>query len=203
MPDPDREQSSEKSEASQDWDRSLFDEAVLADQKFEYIMDKKKVQYRDQDEISCIICRIINYDDSVPRLEIYRDELCIVVLNVYPYQVGHTLIAPLRHVEGYEEYTQDEITKIGMVTQRVINMLKHAGMTNSLNIGWNQGSDSGGSIKHHHIHLVPRYRNELNFYEIIAKTKPYIRSLKDQEQLMLKYQSYIAGEKEIADLFES
>ena len=79
-------------------------------------------------------------------------------------------------------------------------MLTHFGRTESFNIGWNQGDTSGGSIKHNHIHVVPRYPNELNFFEIIAKTKPIIQSLEDTHSCLSQYKEFLAGNKSIAEL---
>ena len=183
---------------SQGIDKPLFDDPVLIDYKAHYI--KKPKHYSKQDTEICIICKIIMKDKDTDRYEIYRDDVAIVFLNLYPFQIGHLLISPLRHVMGYEKFTLEEIKATGVLVQRCIEMLTHFGRTESFNIGWNQGDSSGGSIKHNHIHVVPRYPNELNFYEIIAKTKPIIQSLEDTHSCLGQYKEFLAGNKSIEEL---
>lgn len=179
-------------------DKPLFSDPVLIDYKAQYI--KKPKHYAKQDNEICIICKIIKKDKDTDRYEIYRDEVAIVFLNLYPFQVGHLLISPLRHVMGYENFTLEEIKATSVLVQKCIQMLTHFGRTESFNVGWNQGNTSGGSIKHNHIHVVPRYPNELNFFEIIAKTKPIIQSLEDTHSYLCQYKEFLAGDKSIEEL---
>ncbi|OLS19500.1 MAG: AP-4-A phosphorylase [Candidatus Heimdallarchaeota archaeon LC_2] len=179
-------------------EKSLFKDSVLIDAKASYV--KKPKKYGKQDIDKCIICKIILKDENIPRYEIYRNDLAIVFLNIYPYQVGHVLISPIRHVMGYEEFTPEEIEATSVLVQRCITMIKYFGKTESFNIGWNQGLISGGSIQHNHIHVVPRYPNELNFFEIIAQTKPMIQSLNDTHEYLLQYGEFLAGNKTIEEL---
>ena len=101
---------------------------------------------------------------------------------------------------GYEDFTEEEIAATSILVQRCITMIKHFGRTESFNIGWNQGLISGGSIQHNHIHVVPRYPNELNFFEIIAQTKPMIQSLSDTQKFLIHYSDFLAGMKSIEEL---
>ena len=179
-------------------DKSLFEDPVLIDYKAQYIIKPKN--YSKQDKDACIICKIVMKDENTARYEIYRDDLAIVFLNLYPYQVGHLLVSPLRHVMSYEELNEEEIKSTSVLIQRCLQMLTHFGRTESFNVGWNQGNTSGGSIKHNHIHVVPRYPNELNFFEIIAKTKPIIQSLEDTHSYLCQYREFLAGNKSIEEL---
>jgi len=183
---------------SQGIDKPLFSDPILIDYKAQYI--KKPKHYAKQDTKICIICKIVLRDKDTESFEIYRDEFAIVFLNIYPYQVGHLLVSPLRHVMGYEELNDQEIKSTSVLVQRSLQMLTHFGRTESFNVGWNQGNTSGGSIKHNHIHVVPRYPNELNFFEIIAKTKPIIQSLEDTYSYLFQYREFLAGNKSIEEL---
>lgn len=187
-----------KEDEPQGIERSLFKDSLLIDTKAEYV--KKPKNYGKQDNEKCIICRIIMRDEDTPRYEIYRNDLAIVFLNLYPYQVGHLLVSPIRHVMGYQDFTEEEMAATSILVQRCITMIKHFGRTESFNIGWNQGLISGGSIKHNHIHVVPRYPNELNFFEIIAQTKPMIQSLSDTHEFLLHYSEFLSGNKSIEEL---
>lgn len=181
-----------------DWDDSQFDSAVMIGHKMEYI--KRDKQYSKQNENKCIICKIVTKDPSVPRYEIYRNEFGIVFLNLYPYQTGHLMISPLRHVMGYEEYSSDEIREVNELIQKSLVMLRKFGNTESFNVGWNQGEWSGGSIRHHHVHIVPRYRTDQNFMETIARTKPFLYSLEEVLEKLQIYVPYLNGEKTIDQL---
>jgi ATP adenylyltransferase len=81
-----------------------------------------------------------------------------------------------------------------------MRMLEHFGGTESFNVGWNQGQWSGGSIAHFHAHVIPRYKNDINFVDIIAKSRPVLHSLERVEAELKKYQPFLAGEKQIDEL---
>lgn len=166
--------------------------------KAEYVKKPKNVA--TQTEKDCVICKIILYDESIQRMEIFRNDLVIVFLNIYPYTTGHLLISPLRHITGFEEMSGEELRDFSIVSQRIIRMLQHFSKTDSFNVGWNQGPWSGGSIAHFHSHLVPRYKNDMSFVDIIVKTRPVLHSLESVEQELIKYQPFLAGEKTIAEL---
>ena len=185
---------------TEEQENSLFQSAFLIDHKAEYI--KKPKNMVDTDPSICTICKIIRRDESIKRMEIYRDSKILVFLNIYPYTAGHLLISPLDHIVGFED--MDSETAIAFVTllQRCIAMLKHFGGTDSLNVGWNQGEWSGGSIPHFHAHLVPRYKNDINFVDIIAKSRPVIQALEDTERKLLKYREFLSGEKTISEIFD-
>jgi ATP adenylyltransferase len=183
---------------SEGWDHPLFDSYLPMHHKLEYILKPK--HYAKQEKASCLICKIIQKDQTVDRFEVYRNDSVIIFLNIYPYTPGHLMISPLKHKLGYEELDPEEILEISKLTQRCIEMLKHFSRTESFNIGWNQGLFAGGSIKHFHIHVVPRYRNELNFIEIIAKTKPIIVSLQDTETYLQRYVPFLKGDKTLEEV---
>lgn len=193
---PDKDNPSDK-----DWDKPMFDDAVLMTHKAAYV--KKEKHYVKQTKETCVICGIINQAESVESYELYRNDNIIVFLNLYPYTVGHILISPIRHLQGYDDLSKTELIEMAEMSQRVIKMLKHFGRTESMNVGWNQGPFSGGSINHFHIHYVPRWKNELNFFEIIARTRPMIQSLDQTLDLLKKYVPYLEGNKEIDEIFEN
>ncbi|MHA2401771.1 MAG: HIT family protein [Candidatus Kariarchaeaceae archaeon] len=161
----------------------------------------KDKKYNQQTKDACVICQIIMKSEGTQSFEIFRNGDFIVFLNLFPYTPGHLMISPLKHNTEFEEFSQEEVTGFGELTQRCLTMLKHFSRTESFNVGWNQGLYAGGSIKHFHIHIVPRYRNELNFIEIIGKTKPVIVSLERTEQMLARYGPFLAGNKTLEELF--
>ena len=105
-------------------------------------------------------------------LIVHRGKLAFVILNLYPYNSGHLMVCPYRHVPTYDEATADEVAEIGSLTQTAMRVLTAATGCAGFNIGMNQGEVAGAGIQEHlHQHIVPRWSNDSNFFPIIAKTK--------------------------------
>ena len=187
-----------KKEDEGTWEEPMFRDAVLIEHKTKYIKRDKK--YAQQSEDSCIICNIINKEEKTDAYEIYRSKNFIIFMNIYPYTSGHLLISPLKHRVSYVELDEDEIVELGILTQRVMKMLTHFSTTTSFNLGWNEGKFAGGSIKHYHLHVVPRYPTEMNFIEIIARTRPFILSLDNTEIALKQYIPFLSGDKTLDEL---
>ena len=113
-------------------------------------------------------------------LIVARGEHCYVLLNLFPYNSGHLLVCPYRHVATYDEATLEELTEIGTLTQIAMRVLTEISHCNGFNIGMNQGQAAGAGIADHlHQHLVPRWAYDSNFFPIIAGTKAIPRLLGD------------------------
>ena len=177
-----------------DPDSPVFSDAFLIEHKMNYIKKegeyKSRAQYEDQTRELCTICSIIMKDPNVPSYEVYRTDTFIAFLNLFPYTSGHLLISPIEHYEEYEEMPDIIIEGLSLEIKKAIKLVKTATKTTSVNIGWNQGPHAGGSIKHFHVHIVPRFPRELNFIEIIAHSRPMIMSLEKVQQL---YQNVLAA----------
>lgn len=105
-------------------------------------------------------------------LIVHRGKLAFVILNLYPYNSGHLMVCPYRHVSTYDAATDDEVAEIGSLTQTAMRVLTAATGCAGFNIGMNQGEVAGAGIQEHlHQHIVPRWSNDSNFFPIIAKTK--------------------------------
>jgi ATP adenylyltransferase len=88
------------------------------------------------------------------------------------------LVCPYRHISTYDEANADEIAEIGELTQQAMRVLKSVSGAHGFNIGMNQGEVAGAGIAGHlHQHIVPRWRNDANFFPIIAETKALPRLL--------------------------
>ncbi len=172
-----------------DPDAPPFQDAFLIEHKKDYIKKegkfKDRASYSEQGSSDCTICLIISEDKDVPRYEIYRTPEFIVFLNLFPYTSGHILISPIQHLVGFEEFTDQLSEKFAKESKFLIKLLKTAMKTDSVNFGWNQGQFAGGSIKHFHAHLVPRYPRELNFIELIGRSRPMILSLEKTQELLI------------------
>ena len=105
-------------------------------------------------------------------LIVYRGKSSYVLLNLFPYNSGHLLVCPYRHIPTYDLATPEEVAEIGALTQRAMEVLKRVSKAHGFNIGMNQGEVAGAGIAGHlHQHIVPRWRNDANFFPIIAETK--------------------------------
>ena len=105
-------------------------------------------------------------------LIVHRGQHAYVLLNLFPYNSGHLLVCPYRHIPTYDLATPEEVSEIGLLTQQAMAALTKASRAHGFNIGMNQGEVAGAGIAGHlHQHIVPRWRNDANFFPIIAETK--------------------------------
>lgn len=105
-------------------------------------------------------------------LIVYRGRHAYVLLNLFPYNSGHLLVCPYRHISTYDLATPEEVAEIGLLTQQAMTALTNASRAHGFNIGMNQGEVAGAGIAGHlHQHIVPRWKNDSNFFPIIAETK--------------------------------
>jgi ATP adenylyltransferase len=137
-------------------------------------------QERRKPDHACVFCAAPGKSDE-DGLIVKRGELCYVVMNLYPYNTGHLLICPYRHIATYDLATDAEVLEMAHLTQRAMHVLKYQGGVGGFNIGMNQGEVAGAGIAGHlHQHIVPRWPNDANFLPIIGRTKPMPRLLGEQ-----------------------
>lgn len=128
---------------------------------------------------ACPFCIAPTMTDE-KALIVARGSLAYVVLNLFPYNSGHLLVCPYRHVATYDEATADEVAEIGSLTQTAMRVLSAVSTAQGFNIGMNQGQLAGAGIAEHlHQHIVPRWPLDSNFFPIIAGTKAVPRLLGD------------------------
>ena len=136
----------------------------------------------DSDE--CPFCVAPTRSDE-DGLIVHRGELAYVVLNLYPYNAGHMMVCPYRHVAQYDEATTAEVAEIGSLTQTAMRVLKAVARNEGFNIGMNQGRVAGAGVAEHlHQHIVPRWSTDANFFPIIAKTKAIVSLLEDTRSVL-------------------
>jgi len=145
-----------------------FDSYLWIPSKAAYVKGDAKPQ------VECVLCAIRDRDERVKALEVWRGKLSVVVLNLYPYNPGHVMVFPKRHVEALRELGEDEALDIFRTVNLSITSLRHLYQPQGFNVGINIGSAAGASIEHLHIHVVPRYNSELGFVDIIGGGKVMI-----------------------------
>jgi ATP adenylyltransferase len=125
----------------------------------------------------CVFCAAPSLSDE-QALIVHRGELAYVLLNLFPYNSGHLLVVPYRHVATYDQATPEEVGEIASLTQTAMRVLTATSRSDGFNIGMNQGAIAGAGISAHlHQHVVPRWAADANFFPIIAQTKALPRLL--------------------------
>ncbi|MFH0974725.1 MAG: HIT domain-containing protein [Spirochaetota bacterium] len=138
-----------------------------------YLFNTHKLNYikGEKADVSCILCAIADQSPKVTLLEICRTKKTIISVNLYPYNAGHLMIFPIRHITEYENLTQAEALEMHRLTVKAISVLKDEYNPCGFNVGFNIGDSSGASIDHIHQHIIPRYNNETGFIDILAGTR--------------------------------
>jgi ATP adenylyltransferase len=123
-------------------------------------------------EKGCVFCRRLKEKDTAGNLIVYRGKRVFVILNKYPYNAGHALVVPNRHIGHLEQLRPEESIEFFEVTRLACKVIKKALKPQSLNLGMNLGKASGAGVPGHlHMHIVPRWTGDTNFMPVIGKTK--------------------------------
>lgn len=121
---------------------------------------------------TCIFCDKLNSDRDAENYVLYRGDKTFVLLNLYPYNNGHLLIAPKRHVGDLSDLEKDEMLELGLVTQDMVRLLRSAFNPEGFNVGVNLGKIAGAGVPgHFHIHVVPRWGGDTNFMPVIGDVR--------------------------------
>lgn len=129
----------------------------------------------------CIFCLPAEADAKAveaPRppepdsLIVYEGTTCYIILNLYPYNNGHLMVVPLRHLATLSALTSEELQEMGVLTQRCEAALTEAYQPHGFNIGINLGKSAGaGVLDHLHVHIVPRWNGDTNFMTVIGEMR--------------------------------
>ena len=153
-------------------------ERLWSPDRLAYIQGENRPTHGDAGE-DCPFCRAPTVSD-VAGLIVARGEQVYAVLNLYPYNPGHLMVCPYRHVASYVDLFADEVGELAAFTQRGIRALQAAFGPQGFNVGMNQGTAGGAGIAAHlHQHVVPRWGGDTNFMPVVAQTKVLPQSLAD------------------------
>lgn len=150
-------------------------------EKRDLLFVPSKINYvkGERPNVDCILCSVVVNDPQVPSLDIYRTKNFIVSANLFPYNPGHLMIFPIRHLETIEDFTQEEALEVHELQVKSLKILKKTYNTQSYNVGYNIGKTSGASIDHIHLHIVPRYPKEVGFIDIIGGARIIVEDPND------------------------
>jgi ATP adenylyltransferase len=136
-------------------------------------MFRQRMEYmRTVPDPECFLCADVATEDLEGNFILQRNELCMVVLNRYPYNSGHLLVSPLRHLGELEDLTKQELDELLAATMRAMAALRVSMEPEGFNVGANLGSAAGAGVPGHlHMHVVPRWSGDTNLMPVLAETK--------------------------------
>ena len=133
----------------------------------------------------CIFCMKPAEQKDDENFLLYRGKKVFVLMNIYPYNNGHLMVAPYRHTGDINELESDELLEMMEVVQKCIRILKEKMHPDGFNIGINLGRVAGAGFEDHiHIHIVPRWNGDTNFMPVLADTKVIPISLQEAYNLL-------------------
>jgi ATP adenylyltransferase len=137
------------------------DRPLWAPWRIEYIRGPKPGE--------CIFCAAAASDDDARHGVVHRGRRCLVLVNAYPYNSGHLMVAPHRHVASLEDLDGEELGELAELANRSLRALRQVMAPDGFNVGVNIGAVAGaGFADHVHQHLVPRWEGDSNFMPVVA-----------------------------------
>lgn len=120
----------------------------------------------------CFFCAKAKENKDRENYILYRGQRCFIMLNIYPYNNGHLMIAPYQHAASLEDLDEETLTELMFLVNKGLRLLRRVLNPQGFNIGINLGKAAGAGIEEHvHIHIVPRWEGDTNFMPVFAGTK--------------------------------
>lgn len=159
----------------------------------DYFFSFNKMKYfKEKKPDSCILCLIQNDSAEVENLTVFQNRILTISVNLYPYNPGHLLLFPNRHLVDIRELTDDEEREMHRLTKTSLTILDKLFSPSAYNIGYNMGLEAGGSIEHLHQHIIPRYPREIGIAELIGGKKILVESPYDSaDKLKKEFSSFL------------
>ncbi len=121
---------------------------------------------------SCVLCRSLESAGEKDSLLVHAAPLSFVVMNLYPYNSGHVMVAPRRHVGTLADATPEELAEIMALTRRLESVMAELYRPDGLNVGMNLGRAAGAGVPDHiHLHVVPRWNGDTNYMTVAGQTR--------------------------------
>lgn len=123
-------------------------------------------------ENECVFCQKISENDDAQHFILGRYKYNIVILNLHPYNTGHLMVIPLKHVKNLHEMSKEELNELTQLTSISTKIIQEQLKADGINIGMNLGKAAGAGIPDHlHMHVLPRWTGDTNFLPLLAETK--------------------------------
>lgn len=158
-------------------------EQLWAPWRLSYVVKDAPAEKTDE----CFLCRGVAESEDRRNLIVERSTLGVVVLNKFPYNNGHLLVAPMRHVARIDDLTDDESLDLQKLLGKMLRSLDRAIRPDGYNVGLNLGKVAGAGLPGHlHWHIVPRWNGDTNFMPVVADTKVIVQSLDSLYELLTR-----------------
>ena len=136
----------------------------------------------------CIFCEALNLKDDTRAFILFRGKFNFIILNKFPYNPGHLMIAPYLHLSHFEEASKESTDELNDLLKLSLKVLKEVYQPHGFNTGMNFGQSAGaGVVDHYHLHVVPRWTGDANFMPLFGETKVLIEDLTQSYQRLKPY----------------
>ncbi|MGE3975199.1 MAG: HIT domain-containing protein [Bdellovibrionales bacterium] len=155
-------------------------------ERLEYLTSPNKGQHNDE----CVFCYLQKLGESSESLILATQKHSFAVMNRFPYNNGHVMVLPKRHIGDLTELKEEEMADVMNLVRHSINALRksYRKPPDGMNVGINLGAAGGAGIPGHlHVHIVPRWLGDANFFPLIAKTKVISETLEQTYERLLPY----------------
>jgi ATP adenylyltransferase len=138
-----------------------------------------------RDEV-CIFCSKSAQSDDAKSLILYRGDTAFIIMNLYPYNTGHVMVAPYRHIGDLELLEETELKELMVLTNLAIKAIKREMNPHGFNLGINLGKAAGAGFDEHvHMHIVPRWQGDTNFMPVVGESKVMPENIADTYERLL------------------
>lgn len=120
----------------------------------------------------CVLCQALEGAAGADRLVVHTGEHNFIIMNLYPYNSGHVMVAPRRHIATLAAATLEELSEMMILAQRLEEAMAKAYRPDGVNLGMNLGRPAGAGVPDHlHLHLVPRWSGDTSFMTVVGETR--------------------------------
>lgn len=150
-----------------------------------YLWSPKRKDYDVKEipeDINCVFCAVKENDKRVTKLAVYEDDFLMVLLNIFPYNTGHLMVIPKRHVNSLTQLEDEERNRLFAMVAKVEELQNKVRDPAGIDVGINIGEEAGESIPHLHVQLVPIYEKDRGFMETSLDAKVMKETLKETQE---------------------
>ncbi len=139
----------------------------------EYLWAPWRMEYIQRGPASgCILCQKPQESNDEANFILYRGKHNFIILNAFPYNPGHLMVAPYRHIANFQDLRTEEATDLFTIIKKGLELLRKVMEPMGFNVGLNLGRVAGAGIAEHiHTHIVPRWQGDTNFMPVLSDTK--------------------------------